>query len=435
MRLKLNYFHYIFLTLAISLFCYVLYIGYNWLYDVTRRNVFLSNIKIEQQVNLNNGFYKFKYNDVNNPFELSNGVVEVKDNKIVSIIGYKEYESLWSDGLSSCLLDINHIVEDQNISRIDSTNNSFFGYAGFRYSPSKVYSQLNCKSINDKVARMTISWSINKDVNFDNQDIVQIDTHVIDNTNWLPDYNSRHYRVRELGSTEKYSFLNYTLGANITMVNEKKIIQNSKVLYQVGGYGAERNTSKEFSKKISDENKVLDKSLITYELNYGKDDKYRDEKSRIQRLKESNYILPDKLYLSLTENGEINGIYGIDIIFKNFKDKDENSSMLKCVNKMHAYAEYLHSIHSMTGNTKFFESESITKGNMIEGNKLKVLKEFEDSIMDTLNLQPTQESNRVINKYTFDLFDKVNNVSIGLTCQNNKLYNGAYMLIKFEKKI
>jgi hypothetical protein len=431
MRLKLDYFAWAFLSLLLFVTGYVLYLGYNWAYDVTKPTVFLGNIRIEQQVNLNNGFYKFEYNEVNNPFELLNGIVEVKDRKIISIVGYKEYDRLWTNGLSSCLLDINHIVESQNISRIDSTNNSFLGYAGLRYSPSKVYSQLSCKSNNDGIAIMTISWSINKNVNLDNQDISKIDTKLIDNNKWLPDYDSRSYRERDIESIKKYSFLNYTLGENIANMNEKNIIQNGKKFYQVGGYGFEKNTSKQFAEKISVSNKDLDESLVAYEFYNGKE-KTKEEKLRIKRLKESNYISPDKLYISLTDSGDINGIYGIDTVFKDYRDKDEEISMLKCVSKMHAYAEYLHSIHPTTGNTKFFRSQSVTRGNMIERKEFKILNDVEESIRNSLNLQAVQDKNRIINKYTFELFDKVNNVTVELKCQDNKLYDGAYMLIKFE---
>lgn len=401
---------------------------------MTKPTVFLGNIRIEQQVNLNNGFYKFKYNDVNNPFELLNGVVEVKDRKITAIVGYKEYDRLWTNGLSSCLLDINHIVESQNISRIDSTNNSFLGYAGFRYSPSKVYSQLSCKTNNDGIAIMTISWSINKNVNLDNQDISKIDTKLIDNNKWLPDYNGLRYSPRHITENKKYSFLNYSLGDKLSNIKNTYIIHGGEKYYPVMTDSFEKNTSLKFLKTINEENDKLDAESIASILLGNVE--YQETKKRNEQKKKWNYIYPDRVYVTLSDDDQVNGIYIRDVIFKDYNDRKEDIPMALCLLKMKGYAEYIHENHSIIGELKFLVSKSEINGDMIESKPSKIL-EYLNKIKDDIfgkDYQLEEMKNQIVEQGMFKLFDKTNNINIQLSCKDNNLYNGAYMTIEFKKQ-
>jgi hypothetical protein len=357
-----------------------------------KKDISLNNITIGQNVSLKDGMYDFKYNDVNNKFQLDNGLIEVENNKIISIVGYKKYGLLSGGEIKDCNLDAIYLIDKYDISKISDQGGEFFGYVGFKNLPSKTYSKISCKTITENNSLMTFSFSINEKININNSKSITIDSLIIDKTEW--EYDSKTYqhgRETELVNKD-YMFIHYPLGGDTRLNNVKYIIDNGIKLYSIDNYGIEKNMSKKNEEEIKEINKQLDAKLESD----GTTNSY-EEKTAANIIKNSHYISPNKIYLRVDKDGKVNGVYGIDISLVSPTLRSIFKSMPVCIHKMKGYADYLLLTYPLDGKWESFSY----KGK--------------------------------IEKESFKLFDKSKNVTIELECKNIDLPRGSFMSIKFEK--
>lgn len=373
-----------------------LFYAYFWISEFIDPEAHLQNITIGSKVSVDDGFYKFDFSDVYNRIQLDNGVIEVNKNKIESVVGYKIYNSIFDGGVSECLLDLEAFKDADVISKIVSSKNSFSGHIGNENSSSKVYFEAKCDKVLEENAKLTISLSKNSVVHLAGKSLSVIDVGLINDKIWTTDEKIYVHTKKERAIDKPYKFLNYSLGSKLDLVNFDYVMHNDKKLYKVRFYGFENHGNEELEDKMDimvENSKNNNNSVIST----------NDLKKIAYYEKRKNYVEPEYYYVTVNDDGFVNGIYALDVARKNHNGKNHYDSMDNCINKLDNYSKYLLTEHPLDG--KF--EKSYTTG---------------------------ETGSMLIEKYILKANDVINNIYIELECKNFSTYKGSFMLIKIEKK-
>lgn len=353
-----------------------------WLVNFFAPSVSVNSIELGQYVTVKDGDYKFIFNDVNNGYELNDGVVKIKNNKINLFIAHKYYNSLWDKGIIECYKDLEKIPLKHGVSLIKQNDDIFEGFIGHKNSPFKLYAKGECKKSPDKEAIMTLTFSESEKYTIDEKNVLSIDNKLLDKSEWVVHNNEVHLN-KVSDKNKPYIFLYYALGDKFNYQNTKPIINDGIKLYYANSSGMVKIGDLSKDDKIED----IENDRFFNNINGGQE--------LVKELVYSNYIRPNKLYIQMDEQNLVKGIYAIDKV-------DPIYGFEGCIDKLKNYKTVLLSKHDMEWKfTEFYKRVS------------------------------TEENQ--LGKLYFSGIDKTNNVTIDLKCQENKLYKGNYMIIKIEK--
>lgn len=369
MRLKL-----LLLSIAIGFFIY----AWNFL----NPSFSMNSIELGQQVTIEDGSYKFNFNEVNNGYELNDGIVNIKNNKISLFVAHKYYNSIWDKGIIECYKDLEKIPLRHDVSLLKQNDDIFEGIIGNKYSPFKLYAKGECKKSKYKEAIMTLTFSENEKYTIDEKNILSINNKFLDKSEWIVPSNEV-YLNKVTDKNKPYIFLYYALGDKFNYQTTKPIIYDGVKLYYANSSGMVKIGDLSKDDKIAD----IENDKFLNNINGGQE--------FVKELVYSNYIRPSRLYIQMDEQNLVKGMYAIDKV-------DPIYGFEGCVEKLKNYKSVLLSKHDMEWKfTEFYKRIS------------------------------TEETQ--LGKLYFSGIDKTNNVTIDLKCQENRLYKGSYMTIKFEK--
>lgn len=338
-------------------------------------------LRLNSRVLLEDGVYNFKYSQAGNYLSLDSGAIIVSNKRIVSIFGEKKLSPIWEQGLEQCMYDLKRKFKDYQVKITSENQKQLFGVVSYNLKPTKHYLNGECivnESNNDILMTLYLGDDTHKYKGDNSKQLPdELYSKLSNPSIWVESDKDISVELSEFNgqlNVDNYRFLDLNLNTKFDDFKRSTAVNvDGNKLYLVKTFGYENNYTKPSDLKKME----LNNNILSEFRTRGLDEDIRNENARL-------WIQPSKTHVFLDKNDNIKTIYALEY----------SKGISECQDKLEKYAVYLLHRHSMEYKFTLFKNSYM------------------------------------LEKSQFKAVDKINNVSIELTCYHK---NVDYMSIEFIK--